>query len=318
MQLDVRDDNNDVKPRRKAHDRLIYEMKFEEWHSSIAKKKALTLTSDDETKRFLDSCKGSVWNEMMYFLGFIMERCFAKTDVNGFLGRGSMHVISTTQAKKLLCLPSNSSLLDIGAGDGNVTKKLSKLFRRVVTTEVSSPMCNRLRNRGWECIQTDLPSRANMKHETFDVVSLLNVLDRCDRPRTLLQRIRELLKPQGRLLLAVVLPFCPFVESGARKLPPTELLPLRGGLCPCSQPPIASRRYPTFETCVSHMIEDVIVPAGYDVESVSRVPYLSKGGRFSSPYYILEDAIFVLKPSERQCDVTMKGDSQLLRAEFLE
>ena len=107
--------------------------------------------------------------------------------------------------------------------DGNVTQNLSTLFRRVVTTEVSLPMCKRLRNRGWECIQTDLPSRTNINHETFDVVSLLNVLDRCDRPRTLLQRIRELMKPQGRLLLAVVLPFCPFVESGVRKLQPREL-----------------------------------------------------------------------------------------------
>ena len=196
--------------------------------------------------------------------------------------------------------------------DGNVTQNLSTLFRRVVTTEVSLPMCKRLRNRGWECIQTDLPSRKNINHETFDVVSLLNVLDRCDRPRTLLQRIRELLKPQGRLLLAVVLPFCPFVESGVRKLQPRELLPLRGGLCPCSQPPIASKRYPSFETCVSHMIQDVLVPAGYDVESVSRVPYLCKGGRYSAPYYVLQDAIFVLKNSERNCDVTMKGDAQLL------
>ena len=319
--------------RRKAYPKLVYEMRFKEKHCSIAKESVVTLTLDEETIRFLDSCRASMFNEISYFMALILERCFAKTDVNGFLGRGSMFVLSTAHAKKLLHLSSKSSLLDIGAGgtqltrsatthfnttttttttDGNVTQNLSTLFRRVVTTEVSLPMCKRLRNRGWECIQTDLPSRTNINHETFDVVSLLNVLDRCDRPRTLLQRIRELLKPQGRLLLAVVLPFCPFVESGVKKLQPRELLPLRGGLCPCSLPPIASKRYPTFETCVSHMIQDVLVPAGYDVESVSRVPYLCKGGRYSAPYYVLQDAIFVLKNSERKCDVTMKGDAQLL------
>jgi len=286
--------------------KLRYKMRFKD-DEGIAVK---TLSLDEETKIFLNGCKGSIWNELMYHIGIVLERCFSKTDVNGFLGRGSMHVISTAQAKILLGGLSNGSLLDIGAGDGNVTQNLAPLFRRVVTTEVSVPMCKRLRDRGWECINTELPTAASLKHEKFDYVSLCNVLDRCDRPRTLLQQIRQqMLVKGGRLLLAVVLPFCPFVERGAKKVSPKELLPLRGGLCPCSLPPLASRRYPRFETCVSHMIRDVFIPAGYDVESVSRVPYLSKGGRYNNPFYVLQDAVFVLKSSERQCDITMQGDS---------
>jgi len=49
----------------------------------------------------------------------------------------------------------------------------------------------------------------------YDVISCLNLLDRCERPLTLLQQIRASLMPTtGRLLLAIVLPFSSYVESG--------------------------------------------------------------------------------------------------------
>lgn len=49
----------------------------------------------------------------------------------------------------------------------------------------------------------------------YDVVSCLNLLDRCDDPLHLLQDIRRSLIPDtGRLILAAVLPFQPYVEVG--------------------------------------------------------------------------------------------------------
>ena len=49
----------------------------------------------------------------------------------------------------------------------------------------------------------------------FDVVACLNLLDRCDKPLTVLTDIKHTLQPvTGRLLVAVVLPFKPCVESG--------------------------------------------------------------------------------------------------------
>ena len=49
----------------------------------------------------------------------------------------------------------------------------------------------------------------------YDLVSCLNLLDRCSRPLNLLRRIRAALTPAtGRLLVAVVLPFRPYVEQG--------------------------------------------------------------------------------------------------------
>jgi hypothetical protein len=83
----------------------------------------------------------------------------------------------------------------------------------------------------------------------FDCVALLNVLDRCDTPRTLLTQLRDLLLPDtGRLLLAVVLPFRPFVEDGTARRAPAEALRL---------PPNAS-----FEASLSQLWEEVLKPVG--------------------------------------------------------
>lgn len=49
----------------------------------------------------------------------------------------------------------------------------------------------------------------------YDVISCLNLLDRCDDPLLLLRDIRLSLVPNtGRLILAAVLPFQPYVEVG--------------------------------------------------------------------------------------------------------
>lgn len=51
--------------------------------------------------------------------------------------------------------------------------------------------------------------------EPYDVISCLNLLDRCDKPLSLLRDVKKALKPNtGRLVVAVVLPFSPCVESG--------------------------------------------------------------------------------------------------------
>jgi len=55
----------------------------------------------------------------------------------------------------------------------------------------------------------------SVNHRQYDVISCLNLLDRCERPLLLLQQIHASLVPStGRLVLAVVLPFCSYVETG--------------------------------------------------------------------------------------------------------
>lgn len=53
----------------------------------------------------------------------------------------------------------------------------------------------------------------------YDVISCLNLLDRCDDPLHLLRDIKRSLVPRtGRVILATVLPFQPYVEVGQLRL----------------------------------------------------------------------------------------------------
>lgn len=98
----------------------------------------------------------------------------------------------------------------------------------------------------------------------------------------MLKDIRALLNPDhGRLIIAVVLPFRPFVESGTQQLPPTERL----GLSPRAK----------FSDAVGEIADKVFIPLGFSVQCVSRVPYLSHSFNPTPyPYCTLDDALFVL------------------------
>jgi hypothetical protein len=120
----------------------------------------------------------------------------------------------------------------------------------------------------------------------YDVVSLLNVLDRCDRPKTLLRQIRPLLaRPHGRLLMAVVLPFCPFVEDGSGQRAPAERLA------------VTARRW---EDAVAQLVANVCVPCGYRLAALARVPYYSQVyTAVDDPAFVtLDDALLVLAPDD--------------------
>ena len=116
----------------------------------------------------------------------------------------------------------------------------------------------------------------------FDCVGMFNVLDRCDKPFTMLQEIRNLLKPEtGLLVIAVVLPFRPFVElDDGRRRQPTEKLPIA---TPSS----------SWEAGVTDLFE-VFEQSGFKVLKFARVPYICEGDHLAGAY-ILDDAVFVLK-----------------------
>ncbi|XP_041830400.1 methyltransferase-like protein 9 isoform X2 [Melanotaenia boesemani] len=242
---------------------------------------------DSDTKTFLrQSAEKSGWlfTQLYHSLvSTVLSPVVSRTSINGFLGRGSMFVFSADQFQRLLRIGPDwraERLLDLGAGDGGVTEVMGVHFRQVYATEVSAPMKWHLQRRNYKVLDIDEWQDTGFQ---YDVISCLNLLDRCDDPLNLLQDIRRSLVPKtGRLVLAAVLPFQPYVEVGGKWERPKEHLKIAGK---------------TWEEQVTNLSNEVFPRAGFEVEAVTRVPYLCEGDMYND-YYVLDDAVFVLKASE--------------------
>ena len=196
------------------------------------------------------------------------------------LERGSMFVYSETQFNELLSVDSNwrtDALLDLGAGDGRVTEKMAPHFNHIYATEVASQMQRLLTRKGYTILGLDNWS----SHRKYNVISCLNLLDRCDKPMTLLREIRKSVTDDGRLIVASVSPYSPFVEENASNgNKPTEFIRMN---TTC------------IEDQVNIMVNDMFKPSGFELVNFSRVPYLCEGDLTTS-FYVLHDIIFVLRP----------------------
>ena len=88
-------------------------------------------------------------------------------------------------------------------------------------------------------------------------------------------------------LLAVVLPFSEFFEEGTVRRHVRGPLPMAGARCGDGA---------DFESSLSALLTRAVIPAGFDIVSISRVPYLCRGD-MHRPYYVLSDAIIVARPA---------------------
>jgi SAM-dependent methyltransferase len=234
------------------------------------------LDADESTRAFIDGAiaRPEAWTKTA--LRDLAMKLVSIYDANGLLGAYSMRVLGTAQWKRVLG-EGGGRLLDVGAGDGNVTKEIAPLFDVVVTTELSGPMARRLRASGFVCHEKDIAFET-IDDPPFDVVALQNVIDRTTHPLTLLERVPSLLAEGGRVVLSVPMPLRPAVYVGPAALDPEELLP------------VGTR---DFESGVTALHSRVLRPRGYRVTALSRAPYLCRGDA-RSPVLVLDDAIFVL------------------------
>ncbi|XP_028845867.1 protein-L-histidine N-pros-methyltransferase isoform X2 [Denticeps clupeoides] len=242
---------------------------------------------DAETQAFLKrSMEKSGWLFTQLYHSFfstLLSPLLSRTSINGFLGRGSMFVFSAEQFRRLLQIGPDwkaERLLDLGAGDGGVTEVMGSHFKEVYATEVSTPMKWHLQKRKYRLLDIDSWQRTGFQ---FDIISCLNLLDRCDQPLQLLRDIKSALVPgSGRLVLAAVLPFHPWVETNGRWERPKEHLQISGK---------------TWEEQVTNLTNEVFLRVGFEVEAVTRLPYLCEGDMYKD-YYVLDDAVFVLKAQQ--------------------
>ncbi|MEM7606734.1 MAG: methyltransferase domain-containing protein [Myxococcota bacterium] len=202
-------------------------------------------------------------------------------DANGMLGAHDMRVLGTDQWRRLLGDRSELTLLDVGAGEGQVTDELRPLCRDVVTTELSSSMARRLRRRGYRCHGIDVAEEAlpDNERQRFDLIAALNVIDRTSRPYALIGALAKMLEEGGRLVCAAPLPLSPHVHVGPMTVRPDEILPKATESWEAGAAKLAGLFFPA---------------CGLRVTALTRAPYLCRGTR-RAPLVALDDAIFVCK-----------------------
>jgi SAM-dependent methyltransferase len=241
--------------------------------------RAVDLPPDDDTLGFIDEQRGIRHSRLRWAARTAMRPFAGDFALNGVFGTYPLHLLSTAQWGSLLGLSplGGGRLLDVGAACGDVTASLAPLFDAITVTEVNRPMVRRLRRRGWEAHRLDV-TVTDVPGAPFDVVTALNVLDRCSHPVSLLHRLIACTAPGGLLVVSVPLPHRPVWYQGPRLTPPHEALPIEGDDFDSAHRSFAA----------------AVDAAGASVVALARAPYVSGGDR-RRPVYVLDDAIVVAR-----------------------
>lgn len=205
-----------------------------------------------------------------------LERFVSVYEADGRLGTFRMSLLVEAEWRTLLEGFGEGRLLDVGSGNGDVLTPLAARFTDVLALETAPAMVRRLGARGFVAREHDL-SLAPID-QRFDVVSLLNVLDRTARPVSLLDHALRAVSPGGALVVATPFPMRPCAYDGARTSDPDEWLPHEGT---------------DFESALRHFVREVVAPRSLELVRWTRVPYVSSGDD-QSPYYTHDDAVMVL------------------------
>jgi SAM-dependent methyltransferase len=236
------------------------------------------LPPDEATEKFFERLRASRPGRLKTVLHRALCRWMSDFDADGVLGMYAMHLASTDQWARLLGSGVGGRLLDVGAGSGDVTTTLAPLFTEVVTTELSKGMARRLRSLGFRVEELDVAGRG-APDPFYDVVSCLNVIDRCPLPLSLIRRCRDALRQDGRLVVSVPLPYRPHVYVGPRALEPLEDLDITA---------------PDWESSAVLLYRRVLAPLGLKVERFTRLPYLS-GGDAQRAVYELDASVWICR-----------------------
>ena len=224
---------------------------------------------------------------------------FTYNGASALLGMRKVHLLDTDSARKVLLLKEDgerhNSLLDVGAGNGDVTDCLSGLFEgNVAAIEVSASCRFALkRRRSISRVLKDM-SELDTK-ERFDVISMLNVLDRCDCPKTMLHSAHTFV--QKYLLVSAAYPWVPFSIESGDVLSKWRLGKTKRTFFNDQDLVDASSFEEFINRCETHLFSDT----SFEIESISRVPYLCQGTQEVHPEpYELDCALFVLRKSDEK------------------
>ena len=257
-----------------------YSVDLERIRSQDIRAKFVQLHTDEETLAFIEhSVEQSDWlfTQLWYNVAkSLLSWVYCQTDINAMLSRGSMFVFSKQQFVTMTGIKEDANLgdmLDLGAGDGRPTEAMSGFCDKVFATEMSKPMRKILATKGFEVLEIDNWA----KKEEYGLISALNLFDRCDKPMTIVSDIYKSLKPGGYFVVALVLPFRPYVESVPSHEPSEEMN--------------ISGKY--FENQLESSVE-MFKNVGFELLSWSRIPYLCEGD-LARPIYSLDDSLIIFR-----------------------
>lgn len=250
---------------------------------------------DETTMHWIEKSKAKsadLWLQIWHIVAKLFLKIFlTQTCCNGLLRRGSMFILSEQQFAQFLTHGGLNfgnetmiNMLDVGAGDGNISLRLAQsLFLiknnielNAYATETSYIMKDRLREKGMTVIN-DIRELSNVH-----LISCLNVLDRCVDPKGLLSDIHSALHPNGRAVLALVLPYNHYVERSETHLPVESLMP---------HWPNQSMSFNDEINVFFQELEKI----GFRIETFTKAGYLCEGDIRQSFYWLVDILVVVSK-----------------------
>lgn len=141
--------------------------------------------------------KTPLYSIKFFIFIFMSVLGFKHYNTMGLLGYETF-LFDETFVGKLIGKRKKRTLLDIGAGDGSITKNFEPSTSYIACLEPSASFQRILKKRGYS-----ISSMGDRK--TYDIITVFNVLDICEKPKSLIQAARKHLTTDG--LLIITLPF---------------------------------------------------------------------------------------------------------------
>lgn len=249
----------------------------------------VALGPHDAAEDFIEAAPiTSAWRARLY--KWLSRLPVNEHDLQSWLYPPASHLLTSRQLLRLFAAAGISSpprrALDIGAGDGCVTAALRPLCEEVVAAETSKGMGRRLRRQGYEVWCEDIAETAEKRAADggFELVTLFNVLDRCAKPRALLEGAHKL--SAGWLLLSTPLPFMASFYGWRTGWSGRVVqgLGLEGA---------------EWEQDALALLHEVLPSVGFEPRAVSRVPYLTGGDMLQGGCLELDDVVVIAEKVKR-------------------
>ncbi len=127
----------------------------------------------------------------------------ANTEATHWWFCGRRKILSSVMES--LCLNSSSNILEIGSGTGGNLEMLSR-FGKVSAVEMDSKALEISRSKntfGAAIFSGRCPDEIPFQCAQFDLICLFDVLEHIEQDETTLNKLKDLLNPNGRILITV-------------------------------------------------------------------------------------------------------------------